>query len=56
MKPKLQHLLNPCDIDRLPVLAPIGDLAAKLVTHCPCCNGFRIIFAFAAGFAIGVYL
>lgn len=50
---QLKYLLNPCDVDRLPFLAPIGDAVAKLAVECPCCNGFRIIIALAIGIAIG---
>lgn len=60
-KPLLKHRLNPCDIDRLPWLEPIGDELAYLFdvtmrkpTHdCPCCMAVRIIILAAAAFAVG---
>ena len=60
-KPLLKHRVNPCDIDRYPVLAKIGDaLAAFYVelfsrpTHgCPCCMAVRIIILAAAAYTIG---
>lgn len=66
-KPLLKHRVNPCDIDRLPELAPVGDALAILFnrffrepTHdCPCCMAVRIILvtsvAFAAGYLIGAH-
>lgn len=54
--PKLRHQLNPCDIDRYAVLAPVGDLIAKLATECPCCNGLRILTALAIGFLLGAII
>lgn len=60
-KPLLKHRFNPCDIDRLPCLEPIGDALAHLFnsafrkpTHdCPCCMAVRIIILTAAAFAVG---
>lgn len=52
----LIYRLNPCDLARFPALARLGDLVAKLAVECPCCNGFRMIFALAIGLAIGVAL
>jgi len=51
---KLRHKLNPCDIDRYPVLAPVGDLLAYLASECPCCNTLRVFFALAVAFPLGV--
>lgn len=55
-KEPLHLRLNPCDIARFDCLAPLGDLAAKLVPDCPCCAGFRVIAAFVAGLGIGAWL
>lgn len=54
-----RYLLNPCDIDRFPWLAPIGDFFAFFGSDCRCCSGARVLFAAAAagltGFLIGAY-
>lgn len=52
----LKYRLNPCDIARFRPLAPIGDLVAKLAVECPCCNGFRMIFALVLGVLLGVWV
>lgn len=60
-KPLLKHRLNPCDIDRLPWLADVGDVLAfffervfRKPTHdCPCCMAIRILILTAAAFAAG---
>lgn len=64
----LKYLLNFCDIDRLPVLAPIGDALAALFdrffrepTHdCPCCMAVRVLllstFTLAVGIVVGFLL
>ena len=60
-KPLLNHRLNPCDIDRLPVLAKIGDALALFFntffrnpTHdCPCCMAVRIFILAAAAYTAG---
>jgi len=60
-KPLLKHRLNPCDIDRHPALAKVGDelaaffdIAFRNPTHdCPCCMAVRIIILTAAAFAAG---
>lgn len=66
-KPLLKHRANPCDIDRLPALAPVGDMLAAFFesvfrkpTHdCPCCMAVRVIIlaaaAYAAGYVTGAY-
>ena len=58
----LRHKLNPCDIDRYPVLAPLGDMLAasfKLLTYgtdCPCCLAVRVALLAAASFTLGAVL
>ena len=62
--PLLRHRLNPCDIDRYPALAPIGDALHGLYqaftwgTDCTCCLGARVLaLALAAGtFGVGITL
>ena len=66
-KVPLKYRLNPCDIDRLPALATIGDALAEFFeaafrrpTHdCPCCMAVRVIIltavAFAAGYLTGAH-
>ena len=56
------HRINPCDIARFRVLAPIGDLLdtaqRRLIesTDCPCCRfGRTLAIAFIA-FVIGLAL
>lgn len=68
LRPPLRYLLNACDIDRHPSLAPIGDWLAdfferrfRIPTHdCPCCMAVRILLltlaGTAAGFIAGVVL
>lgn len=62
---KLLHvftrLLNPCDIDRLPALAPIGNavyawfsLFTKGTDGCGCCIGFRVLLSYVVLVAIAV--
>lgn len=56
---RYRHCLNPCDLERLRFLAPVGDLLAAFYqrltdgTDCPCCLGARIVAvaAFAASLA-----
>lgn len=52
---KLKYLFNPCDMDRHPVLKPVGDFFALFSagTDCTCCLGARIFFALVIGFTIG---
>lgn len=50
------YRFNPCDIERHPRLAKLGDLVAKLDSGCPCCNGFRMLAMLGAGFLIGKVL
>ena len=60
-EPLLKHRLNPCDIDRLECLAPVGDALAAFFdtafrkpTHdCPCCMAVRVIILVAAAYAAG---
>ena len=58
----LKYLLNPCDFERLPVLAPVGDALASLYaaftanTDCPCCLGGRLVGVAVAGVATGALL
>lgn len=60
----MRYRLNPCDMDRFRVLAPVGDaLAAFFDTviyrgtdGCPCCMAVRIIALAAVTFAVGVVL
>ena len=54
---KLRHMVNPCDIDRLSILKPVGDFFALFSygTDCTCCLGARIFFALVVGIAAGVY-
>ena len=62
MKTKLRYLLSPCDVERLPALAPIGDALHGLYqaftwgTDCTCCLGARVLaLALAAGaFGVGI--
>ena len=62
--PLLRHRLNPCDIDRYPALAPLGDALHGLYqaftwgTDCTCCLGARVLaLALAAGtFGVGITL
>ena len=64
MKTKLRYLLSPCDVERLPALAPIGDALHGLYqafiwgTDCTCCLGARVLaLALAAGtFGVGITL
>lgn len=61
-RPPLKYLLNPCDIDRARILAPIGDLLAHLQrrlvesTECPCCRATRILAFALTTFVIGLLL
>jgi hypothetical protein len=48
-KPLLRHRINPCDIDRWPHLAPLGDWLADRSSGCPCCDTLRVPAAFALG-------
>lgn len=58
----LKYLINPCDIDRARVLAPVGDLLHKVWqgfiygTDCTCCLGSRLVVWTAAVFMLGRYL
>jgi hypothetical protein len=52
IKPKY----NPCDMDSLPALAPIGEFLAKLASACPCCSGARIVLAGVVGFVLGAMI
>lgn len=62
-KPLLKHQFNPCDIDRLPCLAPVGDALARFFEYafrkptddCPCCMAVRIILLTAAAFVAGYF-
>lgn len=58
MKTPLKYRLNPCDIDRLPKLKPLGGFFALFAygTDCTCCLGARIAAAFSIGIIIGYYL
>lgn len=59
--PLLKHQVNPCDIDRHPALAKIGDALAlffdtffRTPTHdCPCCMAVRILILAAAAYTAG---
>lgn len=53
--------INPCDIDRCPLLAPIGDACYatyKLYNNvdCDCCKGMRIIATGLVGIGVGIIL
>lgn len=56
---KILYAINPCDIDRLRILAPIGDALAALwdgftaFTDCACCLGTRLAFVIALAFYAG---
>lgn len=51
------HLrLNPCDIARFPVLAPLGDALALLAPECKCCAGTRVLIALLVGLGLGSWL
>ncbi len=65
MKPSTvlwRHYLNPCDIDRARILAPIGDLLAagqrRLIesTDCPCCRFGRTLALALIAFTLGALL
>lgn len=43
------YVANPCDTDAHKVLKPLGRVLGWLGTSCPCCNGFRVLAAFAFG-------
>lgn len=49
------HKINPCDIDRFPALAPLGDWLATLTPKCPCCATIRTFLLTVAGFAAGAF-
>jgi hypothetical protein len=55
LKTAWYYRFNPCDMDRHPKLAPLGDFFAKLAVECPCCNGMRIIGAAILGLLIGAF-
>ena len=52
---RICYALNPCDIDRLRFLAPIGDALAALwdgftsFTDCACCLGTRLALVIEIG-------
>lgn len=56
----LAYRLNPCDIARFAVLAPLGDALAATYrgftygTDCQCCLGTRLLIALAAATTAGV--
>ena len=56
----LAYRLNPCDIARFAVLAPLGDALAATYrgftygTDCQCCLGTRLLIALAAATSAGV--
>lgn len=58
-RPLLRHQVNPCDVDRFPVLKPVGDALAALwhaVTadiECPCCLGMRLVAVAGTGAVLG---
>lgn len=58
-KPLLRHRVNPCDIDRDPRLAPIGDALHNLYslftkgTECTCCLGTRLVALAIVSFVLG---
>lgn len=58
----LRYRLNPCDIGRFSILAPLGDGLAALwhaftaKTECPCCLGTRLVVALCIAFALGAAL
>lgn len=52
----LYFKVNPCDIDRMPFLAPVGDWLASWASECPCCNSARVVFAAISGIALGLLL
>jgi len=61
-RPPLKYLLNPCDIDRAKVLAPIGDAFAAIYrrftagTECECCLGARVAGLTLAATGLGLAL
>lgn len=56
---KILYAINPCDIDRLRFLAPLGDALAALwdgftaFTDCACCLGTRLALVIALAFFAG---
>lgn len=72
MKTPLRYLLNPCDMERAAILAPIGDAiywfykkftagmlnpGDELPTYpCPCCLGMRTLFVIMLAFIIGLLI
>lgn len=59
---KIFYAGNPCDIDRMRILAPVGDALAALwdgftaFTDCACCLGTRLALALALAFYLGTLL
>lgn len=57
-----RHYVNPCDIDRHPALAPLGDALTAVYhatiesTDCPCCRAIRVLVVIVFSFAIGLLL
>lgn len=55
-----RYRLNPCDIDRSRVLAPLGDALALIwrafttKTDCPCCLGLRLVAAVSLSYLAGL--
>lgn len=56
MKTPLKYLLNPCDIERHEILAPLGDFLAKFSPECPCCSTVRWALITIAAFSLGYVL
>lgn len=58
----LKYLINPCDIDRAKVLAPVGDVLHKVWkafiygTECTCCLGSRLVVWSVIMYTLGHYL
>lgn len=59
---KWYQIANPCDIDRHPALAPIGDAFYRLWrgfaygTECQCCLGARLVAITVVSFGAGAWL
>lgn len=55
-----KYALNPCDIDALPFIKPIGAPFAKMFklltsgTDCTCCLGMRVALLFLLAFVLGI--
>ncbi len=37
------YVVNPCDVDAIPMIGVFGRAAARFSTLCPCCSGVRVL-------------